>query len=119
MRSAGRPAEGFDEREWGMHLGRLKHREAVLVVDGECRRVLVPLGAALGAVITHAGRVVGQAHLDGTYPNRAGIPLAPVDSHTDDWYSPGGTPSMAYWPVARDTVYQGVFNTAMIALIAA
>jgi hypothetical protein len=66
-----------------MHLGRVKHREAVLVVDGECRHVLVPLGAALGAVMTHAGRVVGQAHLDGTYPNRAGIPLAPVDSHTD------------------------------------
>src|ERR1700722_10008039 len=33
--------------------------------------------------IGHAGRAVGQAHPDGAYPSRTGIPYAPVDAHSD------------------------------------
>src|ERR1035441_4083371 len=36
-----------------------------------------------------------------------------------NWYSPGGTPAMANFPLACVTAYHGVFNTAIIALIVA
>jgi hypothetical protein len=36
-----------------------------------------------------------------------------------NWYSPGGTPAMANFPLDWVTAYHGVFNTAIIALIVA